>query len=166
MTQPVLLILPRLSPPANVLWFSHLLPRLLQLPLWSHSNQPRISSGTPQCALPSTSPDSPLFSPSYTPSWSRSDWIWNCAHGGQSCKRIHSAHGQFTHTGLHTNPLGFPVTSGHWACHLRSLPLWLQIQGLSCIFHLLQFALERPVYFITCLLLLQSWQDFANSVAL
>lgn len=117
-------ILPHLSLPTNVLWCSHLLPGLLQLPLWSHSKQPYKSSGTPQRALPSASPDSPLFSPSYTPSWNSLDWIQNHAHGSQSCERIHSTHERFTYTGLHTNPCHFPVTSGHWACHLPSLPLW------------------------------------------
>lgn len=159
MTQPVLLILPHLSPPANVLWFSHLLPRLLQLPLWSHSNQPRISSGTPQCALPSTSPDSPLFSPSYTPSWGRSDWIWNCAHGGRSCERIHSHRSthQPARRPSHQWPPGMPLTLSPTLAAdpgaFSYLPLAAVCPWAPCLFH-------------NCLLLLQSWQDFANSVAL
>lgn len=74
--------------------------------------------------------------------------IQNHAHGSQSCTWIHSAHQWFTCTGLQPNLHHFPVTTGHRGCHFHSLIPWLPIQGLS-IFHLLQFALKHPVYFIT-----------------
>lgn len=140
---------------------SHLSPRLLQLPPWLHSNQPHNSSRMSQ----STSPDSPCFPLHTLPP--EATWIQNHT---KPCP---------WQSELHVDPLGAPMVhlhrsttqsaslpSHHWPQGMP-LPLTHTVAANPGAFYLPLAAVcpEASCLFHNCLLLLKSWQDFANSVA-